>query len=164
MGAFSVQKFKEVETKNQAAMPKPQSSPSTDRVEAKPFAPKVTQAAKLQWRLKPLKLVTSQTEEEASPQEPSTVLATSTSEPVFEVPLSHLPGLADTFNVAAVRQQMLADSEQDIPLDEPGLDLETEDDLEEEGNLDATDVPSSECSMVYVLPAKYALPDPANSC
>jgi hypothetical protein len=59
---------------------------------------------------------------------------------------------------------MLADSEQDIPLDEPGLDLEAEDDLDEEGNLDTTDEPSSECSMVYVLPAKYALPDPANSC
>ena len=48
MSAFSVQKFKEVETKNQAAIPKPQSSLNAGKVEAKPFVPKVTQVANLQ--------------------------------------------------------------------------------------------------------------------
>ena len=66
MGAFSVQKFKEVETKNQAAIPKPQSSLSAEKVEAKPFVPKVTQVANLQWRPKPPKPVASQKEKEAN--------------------------------------------------------------------------------------------------
>lgn len=114
-----------------------------------------------------MKPATSPTDEKSSSQGPSNVLTTTACEPISEVPLLHSPEVVDTFVVDAVRQQMLADSEQDIPLDEPGLDLETEEDLEEESSLqelDAIDVKDPKCDMVYVLPAKYALPDPAISC
>lgn len=79
----------------------------------------------------------------------------------------HSPPVADTFSVEAVLQQMLADDDQDIPLDEPGLELEAEDDSDNNNSLQGldhgdTDVP--ECDMVYVLSAKYALPEPADAC
>lgn len=88
-------------------------------------------------------------------------------EPVPEVPLLSSPGIKEVFDVEIVRQQMTVDDNQDIPIDEPGLDLELEDDLDDEGNMNESDkenLSAPECDMVYVLSAKYALPVSEGAC
>lgn len=94
-------------------------------------------------------------------------LGTAICEPILEVPLVHSPEAINAFSVKAVRQQMVARDEQDILLDEPRLDPEAEDDCDEGSNLNELEdegLKAYECDMVYVLSAKYALPEPIASC
>lgn len=56
-----------------------------------------------------------------------------------EVPLVQSLEIKDIFSVELVRQQMTANDKQDVPLDEPGLDLEPDDDFDKGSSISELD-------------------------
>jgi hypothetical protein len=135
------------------------------------------QITKQQWRPKQLRSEVATTSTNVVPEHAPLEPKVTIGEPTPEVslvsadspkePLVLASEIKDTFEVELVRQQMSLNDDQDIPVDEPGLELEPEDDFDEENSLheldnDASDSP--ECGMVYVLSAKYALPSSVAAC
>lgn len=85
-------------------------------------------------------------------------------EPIPEV---HSPVIQDMFNVESVRQHIIANDDHDIPLDEPGLSLELDDEFNEDdsyGESEDGGLNAIECDMVYILSAKYAFPNSLSTC
>lgn len=106
---------------------------------------------KPQWRPKQIRSEVAKASANESPMSPSAEPVITNGEPVPEVPVAHSLELKDVFNVELIRQQMTADDDKDIPVDEPGLNLELKDDLDEGGSMNKSDTEDSKtvtCDMV----------------
>ena len=172
LDAYSVQNFKGSEATTAATEnltpAKPREALKANKPDFKRSSASLAKpAAKMQWKPKMVRSEVVKASANKSPTVQSAEPIKSTCEPAPEVPLVPSLEIKDVFDVAVVRQQMIDDESNDVPENEPGLDLELEDDADEGGSVDGLDRDDSntvECDMVYVLSAKFALPISADAC